>query len=163
MVGPLARVKNAFALLSPMARQVAAALELDAATVNPYRNLVARLVEVVHCVEQAIHLVDEILLPGLRREAAGHPPRRGRRRRHRGAARDPLSRLPLRRGRLHRERRLRHPHRPEPGQHRGRPARPGAAAAGPAPPELTLRLESLVRAYDPCISCSTHLLTVAFE
>jgi len=29
--------------------------------------------------------------------------------------------------------------------------------------EITLALEMLVRAYDPCISCSTHCLTVHFE
>jgi coenzyme F420-reducing hydrogenase alpha subunit len=28
--------------------------------------------------------------------------------------------------------------------------------------EITLALEMLVRAYDPCISCSTHLLNVKF-
>jgi coenzyme F420-reducing hydrogenase alpha subunit len=28
--------------------------------------------------------------------------------------------------------------------------------------EITLNLEMLVRAYDPCISCSTHLLNVEF-
>ena len=28
--------------------------------------------------------------------------------------------------------------------------------------EITLALEMLVRAYDPCISCSTHLLDVQF-
>jgi coenzyme F420-reducing hydrogenase alpha subunit len=31
------------------------------------------------------------------------------------------------------------------------------------PPEITLALEMLVRAYDPCISCSTHMLDVRFE
>jgi coenzyme F420-reducing hydrogenase alpha subunit len=29
-------------------------------------------------------------------------------------------------------------------------------------PEITLSLEMLVRAYDPCISCATHLLNVSF-
>ena len=29
--------------------------------------------------------------------------------------------------------------------------------------EMTLSLEMLVRAYDPCISCSAHLLEVEFE
>jgi len=29
--------------------------------------------------------------------------------------------------------------------------------------DITLALEMLVRAYDPCISCSTHLLDVRFE
>lgn len=28
--------------------------------------------------------------------------------------------------------------------------------------EITLTLEMLVRAYDPCISCSTHMLEVRF-
>jgi coenzyme F420-reducing hydrogenase alpha subunit len=28
--------------------------------------------------------------------------------------------------------------------------------------EIRLTLEMLVRAYDPCISCSTHLLDVTF-
>jgi coenzyme F420-reducing hydrogenase alpha subunit len=28
--------------------------------------------------------------------------------------------------------------------------------------EIRLKLEMLVRAYDPCISCSTHLLKVKF-
>jgi coenzyme F420-reducing hydrogenase alpha subunit len=28
--------------------------------------------------------------------------------------------------------------------------------------EITLLLEMLVRAYDPCISCSTHLINVKF-
>jgi len=30
------------------------------------------------------------------------------------------------------------------------------------PEEITLSLEMLVRAYDPCISCSTHLLHVEY-
>jgi len=29
--------------------------------------------------------------------------------------------------------------------------------------QITLALEMLVRAYDPCISCSAHLLDVRFE
>jgi coenzyme F420-reducing hydrogenase alpha subunit len=29
--------------------------------------------------------------------------------------------------------------------------------------QITMALEMLVRAYDPCISCSTHLLDVTFE
>jgi len=163
MVGPLARVKNAFARLSPMARQVAAALELDAATVNPYRNLVARLVEVVHCVEQAIHLVDAILLPGLRREVLVVIPRAG----------VGVAAIEAPRGTLF------HAYRYDAdgciesadcviptAQNLGnieadlRTLVP--QLLGLPREELTLRLESLVRAYDPCISCSTHLLTVAF-
>jgi coenzyme F420-reducing hydrogenase alpha subunit len=31
-----------------------------------------------------------------------------------------------------------------------------------SPDEIALQLEMLVRAYDPCISCATHLLKVEF-
>jgi coenzyme F420-reducing hydrogenase alpha subunit len=164
MVGPLARVKNAFPRLSPMARQVAAALQLEAGTVNPYRNLVARLVEVVHCVEQAIHLIDATLLPGLRREVNVVTPRAG----------IGVAAIEAPRGTLF------HAYRYDASgciesadcviptaQNLGnieadlRMLVPQLLDLPRA--ELTLRLESLVRAYDPCISCSTHLLTVAFE
>ncbi len=33
---------------------------------------------------------------------------------------------------------------------------------GESKDEITLKLEMLVRAYDPCISCSVHLLDVDF-
>jgi coenzyme F420-reducing hydrogenase alpha subunit len=29
--------------------------------------------------------------------------------------------------------------------------------------EATVRLEQLIRAYDPCISCATHFLTLEIE
>jgi coenzyme F420-reducing hydrogenase alpha subunit len=29
--------------------------------------------------------------------------------------------------------------------------------------QITLRLEMLVRAYDPCISCSVHLLDIEWQ
>ena len=28
--------------------------------------------------------------------------------------------------------------------------------------EITMAIEALVRAYDPCISCSTHIMNVKF-
>jgi coenzyme F420-reducing hydrogenase alpha subunit len=34
--------------------------------------------------------------------------------------------------------------------------------AGREPQEIQHRLEMLVRAYDPCISCATHFLDVEF-
>jgi len=30
-------------------------------------------------------------------------------------------------------------------------------------PEATVRLEQLIRSYDPCISCATHFLTLEIE
>ncbi len=163
MVGPLARVKNSFEKLSPMARRVAAAIQLDPATVNPFCNLAARLVEVIHCVEQAIHLIDAVLLPGLRTETLQVTPRAGT-----GAAAIEAPRgtlfhsygydaagciesadciIPTAQnlGNLEADLKAMIPtllHLPQ--------------------DQLTLRLEMLVRAYDPCLSCATHLLTVKF-
>ena len=37
---------------------------------------------------------------------------------------------------------------------------PGLLASGMSKEEITLRLEMLVRAYDPCISCATHFLDI---
>jgi len=163
MVGPLARVRNTFASLSPMARQVAGALDLTAATANPYQNLAARLVEVVHCVEEAIHLIDELLLGGLRPEEPVRP--------EGGAAGTAAIEAP--RGTLF------HAYVYD---ERGciekadcviptaqNLANIEADLRSLVPTllelpqeELTSRLEMLVRAYAPCISCSTHLLKVKF-
>ena len=40
---------------------------------------------------------------------------------------------------------------------------PEMLAANRPEPEMELGLEMLVRAYDPCISCSTHYLDVTFK
>ena len=40
---------------------------------------------------------------------------------------------------------------------------PGLLDEGLTKEEITLRLEMLVRAYDPCISCSTHFLDINWE
>ena len=163
LVGPLARTRNAFAVLSPMARTVADALGLTPETTNPYLGLMARLVEVVHCVEEAMHLIDTILIDGLQSGVASVPPGGGQ-----GAAA-----IEAPRGTLF------HAYRYD-----GQGMLEEADCVIPTAQnlanieadlralvptlidlpreELTLRLEQLVRAYDPCISCSTHLLQVDF-
>ena len=163
MVGPLARVKNSFASLSPMARKVASAIQLEPSTVNPYRNLGARLVEVIHCVEQAIHLIDAVLLPGLRSEPLAVAPRAG----------TGVAAIEAPRGTLF------HSYRYDgagciesadclipTAQNLGN-LEADLQALVPTllhlpQDQLTLCLEKLVRAYDPCLSCATHLLTVQF-
>ena len=39
---------------------------------------------------------------------------------------------------------------------------PEMVAAGKSQEDITFTLEMLVRAYDPCISCSVHMLDVKF-
>jgi len=163
MVGPLARTRNAFSALSPMARQVAAALDLAADAVNPYQNLAARLVEVVHCVEEAIHLVDALLLAGLRPESPVVPAGGG----HGAAA------VEAPRGTLFHsytydgDGRIAAADCVIPTAQNLANIEADLRALVPtlldlSQEELTRRLEMLVRAYDPCISCSTHLLKVRF-
>jgi len=60
-VGPLARCNLNFELLHPEARRVAARLGLAPVCHNPFMAHVARLVECVHCVHDAIRLIDEIV------------------------------------------------------------------------------------------------------
>jgi len=163
MVGPLARVKTGFGKLSPMARKVAGAVGLDAGTVNPYFNLLARLVEVVHCVEETIHRIDEILAAGLKQPAVAVPEGGGS-----GAAAIEAPRGTL----FHAYRYDRHgciesadcviPTAQNLANIEG-DLRALVPTLLDLPEEaLTRRLEMLVRAYDPCISCSTHLVTVRF-
>lgn len=162
-VGPLARVKNAFDHLSPMARTVADALGLSPATVNPFHALHARLVEVVHGVEESIHLIDRVLLTGVRREPIQKPEGGGY---GVGAVEAPRGTL------LHActydgEGRLERadciiPTAQNLGNIEGDLRAFAPTLAGLSRDEFTRALEMLVRAYDPCISCSTHLLKVNF-
>jgi coenzyme F420-reducing hydrogenase alpha subunit len=163
MVGPLARVKNAFASLSPMARQVATAMGLDPSAVNPYLSLVARLVEVVHCVEEAIHLIDRLLSVGLGGEAIAVPQGGGQ-----GAAAIEAPRGALFHSYTYDEKGCIEsadciiPTAQNLGNIEADLRELVPTLLDLPREELSLRLEQLVRAYDPCISCSTHLLRVAF-
>lgn len=161
MVGPLARLRNNFDRLSPMARQVADALRVGPDTRNPYRILCARLVEVVHGVERAIHLIDDLLQTGLQEEPVAVPTRYGSAVAAIEAPRgllfhcydyDDAGRIkaadciiPTAQNLASIEADLRQ--RVPELLHLERQ-------------ELTRQCEQLIRAYDPCISCSTHLLRV---
>jgi sulfhydrogenase subunit alpha len=68
MVGALARVNNNYAQLSPMAKSAAEKLGLEVPCYNPFMNNVAQVVEVAHCVEDGIQVVDQILSNGLKEE-----------------------------------------------------------------------------------------------
>jgi coenzyme F420-reducing hydrogenase alpha subunit len=60
-VGPLARLNNNFELLHPEARRMAADLDLEPVCHRPFMAHAARLVECVHCVHEAMELIDEIV------------------------------------------------------------------------------------------------------
>ncbi|PLY04909.1 MAG: Ni/Fe hydrogenase subunit alpha [Desulfuromonas sp.] len=160
-VGPLARVRNGFSRLSPMARQVAVPLGIDAECVNPFRTLAARLVETVHWSEEAMHLIDDVLIDGLREEAAVRPEGGGY---GVGAVEAP-------RGTLY------HAYTYDASGCIVQadcliPTAQNLASIEADLQQLVPRLldgerevlreqaEKLVRAYDPCISCATHMLKI---
>ena len=60
-VGALARVNNNYHLLHPRARELAGRFGLAPVCHNPFMNNVAQLVECMHVVEDALDLVDKLL------------------------------------------------------------------------------------------------------
>ncbi len=162
-VGPLARYRNGAAHLSPMALKVAEALGLPEQPQNPYLGNHARMVEVVHHLEEAIHLIDELLMAGLQSEPRPEPSRFGL-----GRAGIEAPRGTLFHGyRYDEQGLLREMDCLIPTAQNLASIEADLAALIPQRLHLdqqaiTRELEMLVRAYDPCISCSTHLLDVRF-
>lgn len=162
-VGALSRYRLNHTRLHPEAQRTAAALGLHAACANPFANNLAQCVEVVHCLESAVAALDELLSTGIRAEPRVRPTRFGR---GVGAVEAP-------RGVLFHEYEL-----DEVGVIRSanlviptgqnlanieddlRELTPRLLSAGMEPQAVTNRLEMLIRAYDPCISCATHFLTI---
>lgn len=68
MVGALARFNNNFAQLHPRAQEAAARLGMQPKVTNPYLNTAAQVVEIVHCVEDAIQVIDRLLALGVKPE-----------------------------------------------------------------------------------------------
>jgi sulfhydrogenase subunit alpha len=68
MVGALARFNNNFDQLHPRAKDAAAKLGLKPKVTNPYLNTAAQVVEIVHCVEDAILVIDRLLALGVKPE-----------------------------------------------------------------------------------------------
>ena len=164
MVGALARFNVNHDLLHPKAKAAAEALGLKPICTNPYMNTIAQIVEVAHCIEDGIQLIDTLLARGIQDEAPNVKVRAGK---GAGACEVP-------RGILFHEYTVGDDGRivganciiPT-GQNLAnieadmRALVPGILDK--AQDQIRLMLEMLVRAYDPCISCSTHMLDVKFE
>lgn len=162
-VGALARVTNNYEQLHPAAKEAAEALGFSLPCYNPFMNNVAQVIETVHCVEDSILLIDQILERGLEPEEPHVEPRAG----------EGVGVVEAPRGILF--------HHYEYDDHgkcvKANCVIPTAQNYGNIDRDLqafvpqlldkpkediTLNLEMLVRSYDPCISCSVHLLDVEF-
>jgi sulfhydrogenase subunit alpha len=167
MVGALARLNINYDLLSPLAKKVAEMFNLKPVCHNPFMNSVAQLVEVVHSVEDSIKLINELEAAGLKSQPDYNNPdvtvKAGR----------GVGAVEVPRGILFHDYTYN-----EKGictkancviptnQNHGNIELDMKALVprimGKTPKEIELSLEMLVRAYDPCISCSTHAVKVHF-
>ena len=161
--GALARFNNNAELLTDNAKATAAKFRLAKGCCNPYMNTIAQLVECVHVVETSIRIIDELLTAGLKTETVKTSPKEGK---GSGCVEAP-------RGILF---------------HTYEFDSKGKCLGGDIciptnqnhaniqkdfeklVPEIIdegedavrQKMEMLVRSYDPCISCSTHMLNVEF-
>ncbi|MBN2316902.1 MAG: Ni/Fe hydrogenase subunit alpha [Sedimentisphaerales bacterium] len=162
-VGALARFNVNADKLMPLAAATAKSFGLKKGACNPYLNNVAQVVECVQVVEHGLQLIDELLMAGIKPEPVKVEPKAG----------EGVGSVEAPRGILF--------HRyafddkgycnkaniciPT-GQNHGNIQKDFEALAPQIidrpQDEITLLLEMLVRAYDPCISCSTHYLNVEF-
>jgi sulfhydrogenase subunit alpha len=162
-VGALARFNNNAELLSPGAKAVAKTFGLTKGCCNPYMNSVAQLAEAVHVIEAAIQLIDQLLTKGLKPEPVRVSPKAGK----------ASAAVEAPRGILFHEYEF-----DRKGTCIGAdvciPTNQNHAniqkdfeklvpeILGESEDSIRLKLEMLVRAYDPCVSCSTHMLDVQF-
>lgn len=161
MVGALARVNINYDRLGERAKKVATELGLSVPCYNPFVNTVAQLVEVAECYDQAIRIIETLASEELMDERPRVTPQAGR---GVGVVEAP-------RGTLYheymydRDGRITAANCIIPTNQNVANVEADMRALVPTimdkeEDEIRLTLEMLVRAYDPCISCSTHILDV---
>lgn len=165
MVGALARFNLNHRLLSPRAQKAAQKLGLKAPEYNPYLNTVAQLVECVHSAEDSLEIISRLLDQGIKEEK----PARIRVKSGKG-----VGAVEVPRGILIHSYEYSDQGRiisadcviPTNQNHGNIQMDMNAIKpmlSGLDPEAIELKLSMLVRGYDPCISCSTHLIDVTGE
>ncbi len=157
--GALARLNNNFGFLRPAARELAEGFSLAPVTHNPFMNNIAQLVECVHVVLDSITIIDELLDRVRQETRLPVTPREGR----------GVGALEAPRGILYHAYefdgagRIKKADCVIPTSQNSANihydiielARQGAEE-GKSDREIRQLAEMLVRAYDPCLSCSVH-------
>ncbi len=164
MTGALARWNNNHDRLNEVALKAAADMGLKPDCYNPFMNTIAQVVEAGYCALDSVAIIDELLAGGLPNELPNQEPTKFA---------TGVGAVEVPRGILYHE------------YSYDRKGRITAANCiiptgqnlenidddmkklvpeiiDKSKDEITLTLEMLVRAYDPCISCSVHMLDVDF-
>jgi len=164
MVGALARFNNNHEWLSPRAKDAAKNLGLKAPCFNPYMNTVAQLVELFHITDECMSIIDGFLTNGVEQEEIIKP---------KTLTGTGVGAVEVPRGILFHEYTykngiLTNANCIIPTGQNLQNIEDDMKKLVPevlktkSEAEITLLLEMLVRAYDPCISCSCHMLNVEF-
>ncbi len=162
MVGALARFNINSRNLSDFAKKISSIFDLKAPCYNPFMNSIAQIVEIAHNMEKSIDIINRLLDNGLKEEKIPKiKPKEGR----------GIGMVEVPRGLLIHDYEI---------DGRGRCRRANLVIPtnqnhvniqkdmekfvpeimDRSKEEIERMLEMLVRAYDPCISCSTHSLRV---
>ncbi len=163
LLGPSARITLAADQLHPLAAAALASTGLAREiAVNPYRSIVARAVELVHAAAEALEIID-----------AYEPPRAARTAWEPGQASAAWATeaprgLIFHAYELDADGLVAHAQIVPPTSQNQAAIEADLAAFAPSVlglphAEATLRIEQLIRSYDPCISCATHFLDLHVE
>jgi coenzyme F420-reducing hydrogenase alpha subunit len=158
-VGALARFNVNYDKLCPEAKATADALGMHPLCTNPYYNTVAQVVECVHSVYEGMRILDELIADGVQQEQLATPTMFDR-----GASATEVPRGILFHEYVYDEQGMCVKGNcviPTNQNHANiqddfNALVPQLLEQNKNEDEIRLALEMLVRAYDPCISCSTH-------
>jgi len=161
-VGPLARYNLNFNQLSPLAQDAARAAGLSPVCTNPFQSIIVRSVEVLYACDEALRLIeayempDQSTVPIEPRAASGHActeaPRGILYHRYQIDAQGLIIDAQIVPPTSQNQQTIEDDLRDYASQYLDLPT-----------PELTWQCEQAIRNYDPCISCSTHFLTLHVE
>ncbi len=162
LCGPLARFALSFDRLSPLAKEAAKEVGLDASVRNPFRSIVVRAVELVYAADEALRLIAEYEEPDAPsvevepRAGVGH-----------GVSEAPRGLL-YHRYEIDDEGTILSAKIVPPTSQNQRTIEDdlrGVVERSLDVPdeELSLLCEQTIRNYDPCISCATHFLKLDVE
>ena len=166
MAGSLARVNLNSEQLHPEARKIVEDLGFKAPCFNPYMNSICQFIEAVHSAYTSVGLIDELLSEGIKDEKPVEPA---------ALSGKGVSAVDVPRGILFHEYEYKDGFCtsgnciiPTNQNHANiqkdfEKLVPEMLEADKTEAEMELGLEMLVRAYDPCISCSTHYLDIEFK
>ncbi len=163
MVGALSRFNNNYDQLSDNAKAYAEELGLKAPCYNTFMNNIAQFVEIVHSVDDSIKLIDELLEEGMddSKKMVDFEPQAGR---GVGAVEAPRGLL-IHDYTYNAEGKVEKSNLIIPtNMNYGNIERDMQALVpdiiDQSEDEIRLSCEMMIRAYDPCISCSTHFLNI---